>query len=258
MNQQFNLSRFGFVLKLYWAENGKSHLISFGLIIGIMLLLMIPIVGTAQYNDLLFLLHALALFGGVMLGGSLFTSTAFSTYATPGRGIAAIMLPASRLEKFMSVTLPALLFVVLVLVVGDQLHDGLVDLANRNIPAHSRKYQPAPPFVMRFFAFSYFLLQGAVFLGSLYFTKNALIKTLGAVLVVTLLAFVFNMLLAYQFTGQPRNILAFPFIPWDVLLDQRYRIHYPAPVSSLIRVFLSLVVVAFGYITYVRLKEKEI
>ena len=257
-NQSFSLSRFGLLLKIYWVEHGKNYLISLGLVVGIMLSLMVPIVRTAQYKDLLFILHAFALFGGVMLGGSLFTSTAFAAYATSGKGIATIMLPASQVEKFISILLPTLLFIVVVFTIGYGLHYGLVDLANDGMPSGSKKYQPAPPFVMRFFAFAYFLLQGAVFLGSLYFTKNAFIKTLGVVLLATLLAFVFNMLLAYQFTGQPRNILAFPFIPWDVRLDQYYRVQYPASVSNLIKGFLALVTVALGYITYVRLREKEI
>ena len=258
MNQQFDLSRFGLLLKLYWVENGKSYLISFGLIVGVLLFLMVPIVGSAQFNDLLYMVHALALFGGVMLGGSLFTSTAFTAYATPERGIAAIMLPASQLEKFMSVVLPALLFVVSVFVIGYLLHGSLVDLANQNLSSHSRKYQPAPPDVMRFFAFSYFLLQGAVFLGSLYFTKNAFIKTVGIVLAITVLAFVANMVLAYQFTGEASRVMAFPFTFWDVFQGQRYRVEFPPSVSRLVKVFLGLLVVVFGYITFVRLQEKEI
>ena len=257
-SQQFNLSRFSLLLKLYWAEHGKSYLISLGLIVGIMASLMAAIVGTSQYNDLLFILHAVAMFGGVMLGGSLFTSTAFAAYASADKGIAAIMLPASQIEKFVSILLPTLLFAVVVFAVGYGLHYGLVDLANDGLLSTSKKYQPAPPFVMHFFAFSYLLLQGAVFLGSLYFTKNAFIKTLGIVLLITSLAFVFNLFLAYQFTGQPRSVMAFPFLPWDVFLDQRYQVQYPASVSNLIKMFLSLVTVAFGYITYVRLKEKEI
>ena len=259
MNQQFNLSRFSLLLKHYWAETGKSYLISLGLIIGIMLLLMIPIVGTSRYHDLLFILHAFGFLGGIMLGGSLFTSTAFSAYSTPGRGMATSMLPASQLEKFVVILLAHLLFAVLIFVVGYLLHNGLVDIANQNLSVNGRKYQPAPADVMRFFGFSYFLLQGTLFLGSLYFTKNAFIKTLGIVLGVTVLAFIVNMVLAYQFTGEADRVMTFPFTLWNVSEGQQfYQVGLPSFASTLVRLFLGLIVVAFGYITFVRLQEKEI
>lgn len=258
MNQQFNLSRFNLFLKYYWAENGKSYLISLALIIGIMLFLMLPIVGTDRYRDMLFILHILGLFGGVLLGGSLFTSTAFNSYATSERGISAIMLPASRLEKFLGILLAHLLFASLVFVVGYLLHYGLAGWANQDIPDNQRKYGPAPIEVMLVLGFSYAILQGAVFLGSLYFTENSFIKMLGIVLIVVIVAFIFNLFLAYHFTGYTASVMALPFTFWNVFDGQTYVVDYPPPMVDLRNIFLGLIVVGLISITYVRLREKEI
>jgi len=258
MNPQFNITRFGLFLKYYWAENSRSYLISLGLILGIMLFLMLPIARSTHSNEMLYLLHILGWFGGVLLGGSLYTSTAFNAYALPERGISTIMLPASRLEKFAVILLAHLFFAVLIYLVGYWLHDGLVAWANQNIPDDLRGYSVAPYEALLMLGFSYAILQGAVFLGSLYFTKNSLIKTLGVLLGVVVVTFVFNLYLAYHFTGYPQNLMAFPFSPWNLLDGQRYMISYPPPISDLVKVFLGLVVVALVGITYVRLKEKEI
>jgi len=257
MNQQFNITRFSLMLKLHWAEKGRYYLLSFSLIIGILLMLMLPILGTAQFSWLLYGLHILTLFGGVTLGGCFFTNTAFTAYNSPERGIASIMVPASQLEKFAPVLLISFLGSTLVFVIGLQLHYGITALATQKIMPGG-KYNPIPPEVLEFFGYVYFILQGAVFLGSLYFTKNSLIKTISTVFIVTLIAFVFNLLLAYHYTGYPRNVDAFPFTFWNVNDTQRYRILYPSAISSSIRFFLWVVVIALIGITYVRLQEKEI
>lgn len=258
MNQQFNISRFSLFLKYCWAENSKNYLISLGLIIGIMLLMMLPIVGSDRYREMLAILHILGWFGGVLLGGSLFTSTAFSAYSSPERGISAIMLPGSRLEKFVAIALAHLLFAGLVFIIGYWLHYGLTDWANQGIPVDRRQYSPAPPEVIYGLGFSYAILQGAVFLGSVYFPKNSFIKTVGVLLVLVVVAFVFNLFLAYHFTDYPQNVMAFPFTFWNVFDDQRYTVQYPAPIGDLVKTFVGMIAVVLVYISYVRLKEKEI
>ncbi len=256
MNQQFNLSRFGLMLKLYWAENGKSYLISLSLLIGGILLLMTPILATQRYNDLLYILHISAIFG-VILGGSLFTSTAFNAYNNSSQGISAIILPASRLEKFLVILLTNLVFVVSVPVIAYLLHHGILEQANEHLLS-DEKYEITPSFVIWVLGFTYFILHGFTFLGSLYFTKNAYIMTLGVLTFIVVLAYLFNSFLAYQFVENPRMINAFPFTGWDIMLDRRYRIGFPEPAGDLIKVFLGAVVIALWCITYVRLKEKEI
>jgi hypothetical protein len=258
MNQQFNMTRFILVLKAYWAENVRSYLLALSLIVGSMLLIMLSIIGTSQFNGLLYTFHVLALFGGTALGGFYFTNTAFANYATSERGVAAIMVPASQLEKYLPILLFSFLGTVSVFVIGFWLHGELVTLANQGI-ADTRKYEPAPSDVKQFYAYTFFVLQGTLFLGSLYFTKNSLIKTLGSVLIVTILAFVLNLFLTYHFTGYPQSVMAFPFTFWNIFeSEQRYTVRYPEPIDDLVEFVPMLIVVALVCITYVRLKEKEI
>nr|WKN36030.1 hypothetical protein K4G66_27060 [Tunicatimonas sp. TK19036] len=257
MNQTLSLPRFQKVLRLHFAEYRKSYLLSLGLCIGGMVLLMSPILLTQQYNDALYIVHISALFG-ILFGSSLFTSTAFNAYSNASQGITAIMLPASQAEKFLVILLTNLLFVLLIGLVFLGLHFGLVDLANEQLLPSSRPYRPIPSEVLRFSLFTYFLLQGCCFMGSIFFKKNAFIMTLGVATAVVVLAFGFNLFLAYQFTGDAEQVMAFPFTFWNVVLDRRYTIEYPDTINTLIRGFLLLMVVATWGIAYVKLKEKEI
>ncbi len=258
MHSQFSLHRFWLVMKLYVTENGKSYLISLSLIAGTMLLLMLPMLRSQYYNDLLMILHAIALFACVIVGGSLYTSTAFSVYSHSAQGIPALMLPASRLEKFLVVWLFHLLFTILIIVLFWQLHYGLTEAANQSIPDRGRKYIPIPVMLGNVFTYFHFLIQSVIFLGSVYFLKNAYIKTAGSFLLVVVLAFLFNYALVYQFTDHPVNLHAFPFSPWTIFHDKVYRVDFPEPIASMIWLFLIMLVVSLWYVAYVRLKEKEI
>lgn len=257
MNQSLNISRIGLLFKLHFTENGRSFLMSIGLSVGGMLVLMSPILATKGYNDLLFILHVSAILG-ILLGSSLFSSNAFNAYNNPSQGIPAIMLPASRLEKFLVIWLINLFFIVMIIVTFYLLHHGIIELAKQDIPATHRQYHPMPTEVIRFFGFTYFIVQSACFLGSIYFSKHAFLMTIGILTGIVIIAFVFNLTLAYQFTGNPTQVTTFPFIFWEVITDRRYVVSFPASTQKQIYVFLSLLVVAIWGVTYVRLKEKQI
>ncbi len=165
MNQYFNLRRFGLLLKLDLAENGRNYLLTAGLIITVMLLLMLPVLVSREYSEIRVLLHPLALFMCVWFGGSLFTSTVFAPYSSQAKGISALMLPASRPEKFGVALLVNLFFTVLFIVLFRWMHHGFIEVANAHVPATGRKYRPIPPQVVTIFTYGYFLIQGAMFLG---------------------------------------------------------------------------------------------
>ncbi len=258
MNQYFSFRRFGLLLKLDFAENGKSYLLITGLIIGLMLLLMTPVLYSNGYSNTRELLHALALFVCVWLGGSLFTSITFAQYSGPAKGIPALMLPASQMEKFGAAWLVNLFFSLLFIVLFWQLHHGIFDLANSRLPAGGPNYRPIPPNPSQFLTYAYFLIQGSMFLGSIYFPKNAFLKTAVVLLIVTVIASLFHYTLANQFIGNPSQLVTVPFTSWRFSLGRWYEVNYPEPVDTLIWIFLLLLIVAFWGIAYVRLREKEI
>lgn len=258
MNQLLSIHRLGLLLKLNLAHNGKSLMLSAGLITGLMLLLMVPMLVTDGFSQIAELLHLLTLLLCVMLGGSLFASTAFNQYADPGSGISAIMIPASTLEKYLVTLLLFLAFVSLFIGLFWSLHFGFVDLANQNIPDDGRKYFHLPSGPVTFFSYSYFLTFGVVFLGSVYFTKNSFVKSVAIFGMFALFASIFNFLLANHFTSSPSFLQALPFTGWKIVENKEYTIDFPNPVGNMVWGFLVALVIGFLCIAYVRLKEKEI
>jgi hypothetical protein len=257
MNTNFSISRFGLVFKAHMAEKGGSFLTGFGLILGIMLFLMIPIIFSRQYSEILMLMQPLALFGVVFLGVSLMVSTAFGAYGQPATGIQAIMLPASKIEKYLVILLMNLLLSVAAFLIFQYLHYYLVGIANSNL-VDGRKYTPIPDEILTLFIFSYLLLLGFMFLGSIYFSRNAFLKTLVVGFLILILGIWLHYSLGYWFTGNPEQMVSFPYTSWTVWFSQRYVIEYPDGVELLIKIYLTLIVAVLTWTAYVRLKEKEI
>lgn len=258
MNQYFNFNRFGLLLRLHGAQNAKNQLLSAGLIIGLTLILMMPMLATKGYSQMAEVLHFLALFLCVMLGGNLFASTAFNQYSNPSTGIAAIMIPASRFEKFLVTFLVSLVFVTLYITLYWALHVWFIELANESLPVDGRKYYPIPSDPRTFFTYCYFLIYGAVFLGSIYFTKNSFVKSVAVLLVISIGAFLLYYGLAYHFTANPSFLFTFPFTVWKISRGKEYVVDFPEPLGDWIWYFLVILVVSFWCIALVRLKEKQI
>jgi hypothetical protein len=259
MNQTFSTHRLQLIFRVFIAERGMTYLSSFGLIVAISLLLMLPILFTKSYDDILFILHAFAIFGPVMLGGSLFTSTAFSHYQRQDTGISAIMLPASQAEKYLVILITHVIFMVSIMLIFWNLHLGITEAANASIWEGYRRYNPIPLDIMEYFVYLYFLIQGIVFLCSIFLSKNSFIKSLIILLVIGLTAVLLHLGLAYQMTGTTSQINSLPFMPWSIIQNSRqYNVFYPDTVPTSIIFLLSFVVVALMLSAYVRLREKEI
>jgi hypothetical protein len=259
MNQQISLHRLQLLFRVFATERGKIYLSSFGLVVSISLLLILPILFTRGYHDILYVLHAFALFGTVMLGGSLFTSTAFNHYNSREKGISSIMLPASQLEKFLLVFALHVIFMVTIVLIFFNLHMWITEAANASIPEGSRRYIAIPTDILEYFIYLYFLIQGIVFLCSIYFSKQVFIRSLIVILVVGLAAVLLHLGLAYQMTGLSSQINSLPFVPWSIIQNGRMTtIHYPEFVENGIRYLLAFLVAALMLTAYVRMREKEI
>jgi hypothetical protein len=223
-----------------------------------MLQLMTPVLGSRVWSPLLEVMHPIALFVCVHLGGSLIAGMAFMQYSTPVKGIPALMIPASRLEKFMVSWLLYILLTTIFLILFWKLHHLFYEIANWNLPAGSPKYRTIPTQPAIFLTYLFFLIQAGVFLGSIYFPKYAYVKSAAALLITGTTAFICHYLLANHFTAYPRQLITFPFTSWSVIHDQRYVIDYSDTAGMLVWAFLVLLIVSFWGIAYVRLQEKEI
>ncbi|WP_247232139.1 hypothetical protein [Telluribacter sp. SYSU D00476] len=261
MNQNFSIKRFRLLVKLEIAERGRNYVLMGSLLVGLMLVLMLPMTINKGYSGLLNLLHPLALFMVLLFGGSLYTSQAFMHYGSPSTGIAALMIPASRLEKYLCALLINLLFVVPFLLLFLFLHSWAVDYANQGLSADSYKYSRIPRDPLMYFAILYLLIQGTVMLGSLYFARLSYVKTAAAFFISFVVITFLSMLMAFVFTDFPTKVVAFPFSSWRIWFGMAgtvYFVEYPREVQYLVYLFPFILLLGLWYTTYVRLTEKEI
>jgi len=266
MNQTFDLHRFMLLIKLNFAEKGKNYLLTGGLFIGLLFVLLVPTAASEEFLPYGAVLHFLALLLVVLLGGSVFTSSIFSQYASPSTGIAATMVPGSTLEKFLSALLINLCFTVLLMVMFLVLHYFSIDLGNSKLAENGNKYQYIPKPMLWFFSFIYVISQGTFVIGSIYFTKFSYLKTAGALFITFVLAVILNSWLISRLIDE--SISSLPFIPWQIsaeitkvppikTLHPRYTVYYSDMAQYLIYAFPIVVLLSLWYISFIRLKEKE-
>ena len=261
MNQIFSFHRFVLLVRLDFSEKGRNYLLMGSLLTGLMIVLIFPILISKDRSEILFLLHALALFMLVIFGGSLYTNSAFSQYSSPETGIAALMIPASRLEKYLTALLVNLLFTIPFLLLFLKLHYFTIDLVNKNIPATMVRYEPIPLSLLQYFISIHIIVQASVFLGSIYFSKLSYIKTAGILLAAVTVIFLTNWVFAHAVTHHPTNIVTFPFSSWRIWYANTGRSYYvdlPETMQYVVYSFPVLFLLAAWYISFVRLKEKEI
>ncbi|WP_149242909.1 hypothetical protein [Dyadobacter sp. 32] len=261
MNQSFDFRRFLLILKLDTSEKGKSYLMMAGLLLALLIFLMLPIAIVREPSMILMFLHALALFMVVIFGGSLYTNQAFSQYGSSSTGISAIMIPASRMEKFLSALFLNLLFVVPLMLLFLKLHHYLTDYANAKPTIGTFRYKPIPPDALTYFVLMYIMIQGFVFLGSIYFKKLSYIKTAISFFVIYVLVTALSLWQANFLAGNPSKLVTFPFTSWKVsyyALNKHYDVMFPSVFQDVVYAFPSFLILGMWYISYIRLKEKQI
>jgi len=261
MNQLFSFHRFRLLLKLDFSERGTGFLLMAGLLAALLLLLLLPIILAGYYQPVFLFFHALALFMVVLFGGSLYTSFVFSQYASTDTGITALMLPASRLEKYLSALLVQLLFIIPFTLFFIKFHTWSVGYANSRLPDGEGRYNEIPRDFIHYIIAAHVIIQGAVFLGSLYFRKLAYLKTAGILFGTVLIAGCINYVFAYQSASRPSRLIAFPFSSWKIWYieaGKNYYVAHPALIQMLVYAFPIAVLLGLWLIAYIRLKEKEI
>ena len=262
MNQTFDFHRFGLMLKLDLAEKGRNYLFMAALLVVLLLLLMVPVAMSTEHSNIRESLHFIALFMIVLLGSSFFTNAVFTQYASPSTGMASLMVPASKMEKFLSAWVINLLFIIPFIIFFWQLHYITIDIANAKIPLKEHKYGHIPDQMMQYFTYCYFLMHGCLFLGSLFFTKASYIKTAAITIAIFLIAGLLQIVLANEFTAHPDHLTTFPLAGWRVwYADSGYNafeIFYPDSYKIVLYGCPMLILVSIWYITFLRLKEKEI
>jgi hypothetical protein len=264
MNNTFNINRFGLLLKRQWLDFGKIYLISFGVLIGVLTLfyainltddrLKYLTSGTLNFRYPLFLIT-----------GFLFTSIIANSYfmdlGQKPKTIINILVPASRIEKFLS----AIFYTLIIAVPTYLLCFYLVDLAfvssvrathtltssytdyqGKKVIIDNVAYFFSTKTVKEFYQFYYvpFLINAVFLLGSIFFQNFHYIKTAISVMAFVVLWVASIIFIMNKLTNNTVWVGG-PY--WQ---DDNHIFF----VMSLMGIFLTL---AFWLISFIRLKEKE-
>lgn len=261
MNQTFNFQRFMLVLRLEIAEKGRTQLLMATVLVGVMLLMLIPITFSKEYNDRLFSLHIIAMLMIVLFGGSLYTNQVFGQYNSTNSAIAALMVPASRLEKFLSTLLLNLAFIIPFFLLFIGLHIWTTDFANSHLLPEENEYKPLQESALWVIFAIATIIQGACFLGAIYFTRAAYIKTAAAFFITIIFGSVANYYFAKSIVPLATNLTATPFLQLRLHFienNQYYNIDPPQALQYFVNTLPILVLLALWYIAYLRMVEKEV
>lgn len=269
MNQTFNLHRFVLMMKLELVEKGKNNLMMAALLVVLLLIMLVPIALYDEPHGFREALHYMALFMIMLFGSSLYSGSALSQYTNTSTGMAALMIPASRTEKFLSVLIANLLFVVPFLIFYVQLHYFTIDIANAKSASTAYKYSYIKLDYLRYFVYFYFAMHSFIFLGSIHFAKSAYIKTAIILTVICIAGFVLHIYLANVFTSYPMKNNTLPF-GWQISTfefrgnqvihenTKSYHVMFPPNIYGLVQLFPVFLTLAFWYASFLKLKEKQI
>jgi hypothetical protein len=196
----------------HWSENRKKYTLSLIAIAGLLLLWFIFTLFMEPFMPLDEGIQVGTYYFGLSVVGCLYGSMLFTELASKSKGINFLSVPASNLEKLLCALLYGVIIFFITYTVIFYVTDlSMVKLSNAIAYAHwekthvnSRLFDPGKvmnvfvlpdtnpgvPNVFYYFVLAYFAVQSAFILGSVYFPKFSFIKTVIALLLVSLL-FVF-------------------------------------------------------------------
>lgn len=261
MNQTFHFHRFVLMLKLDLATKGKTYFFTALLLLVLLLAMMLPITLTRQYVGMAELLHAIAICTILFIGASFYTNYAFGTYRQSSTAINAMMIPASQFEKFLSIWLLNIIFILPIFSIFWHLHEITISYANSAITDFP-KYHTIKTSERQFITGFYMLLQGFFFLGAIYFKKNSFLKTTGCFLAICTILTTIQSRLADKFTFSADNIGTYPFGPWRVWYfnetNNFFEINFPEQYQPILAFLPFVMILGLWFISYTRLQEREI
>lgn len=262
MNQVFNARRFGLLVAKHWTEHRRQYGLSVFVLAGMMIVWYIAFKPEMGSQRVLFLLT-------VLLGGAIHASTSFHELGNPAQGVGALTLPASQAEKLWTALLFSLLFLPVAMGLYYAITAPFLSYYQSITPDKSMTEFPKEVLFIHDdeifigIAIFYFFVHAAALLGSISFKKQTFMKTTAVVFVLSSLLVYINDRIAYGllFDGRTMNVKAgIPFTSVSLQLknDHYHWIDLPSQQQQLVYVFLSLIVVALWYITFLKLKEKQI
>jgi hypothetical protein len=265
MNDTFNLTRFGLLLKKTVLERPVQLIGLMGLILCFTLLLYTLVLYAIDYGPA----QNISFIWGFIGGGTVLASFVFGYFNTNAGGSAYLTLPASVLEKWLCGILITGVFFLFIFLGFYRVMDYLFITAYRNgldrtSPLYQRLYDHVYiyPFynnnVIEKVYTMWVNFAGAMLIGSLYFNRVAIVKV--ALVVCAVLGGIYILNLAVANIMFSNVDVAFPF--YTVLIKVRSEvggIELPHAASRVSDIFIQYILPATLWITaYIRLREKEI
>ncbi len=264
MNNTFNINRFGLLLKRQWLEFGKIYLISFGVLIGVLALFYsISLTDhNLQYLSSRTLSFRLPLF---LITGFLFVSIVANSYfmhlGQKPKAIINILVPASNIEKFLCaifytliIGIPSYLFCFYLIDLSfissiratHSLTESYTDYQGKKVVVDYLTYFFSTGNIKEAYQFYYvpLLINSVFLLGSIFFQNFHYIKTAITIMVFGVLWVTSTIFVMQKLTN---NTVWVGSHYWQ---DER-NIFFT---MSLVCILLTL---AFWFISFIRLKEKE-
>lgn len=260
MNNTFSFHRLGLLIRKQWYDNARLYLLSSLALFGVMALVFFLWVISDEnpfqpyHEENTFIIYII----GLYITGLIFSGLTFSQLSDKAKGIYWLSIPATHLEKllcgiFYSTVLFTLVYTTCFYII-QPLTLWFIELLGKEVVRLERY----PNFLLQSF-YVYFSCQALFMLGSVYFGRHAIIKTiLASLLFFTAVSLFMHGVNRLFFPGEgvrwmdfvtlqdqtknPVQVYALPYYLHDFLINFiRYGF---APV--------------FLVVTYFRLKEKEI
>lgn len=265
----------------HWGENRKRYLLAILAIGGLLAAWYGFILTMDKRNPLGTGYQFSAYYCGLYFTGCLYASTIFSELSHKPQGINYLSVPASHLEKLCcAIFYCVILFFIVFTLIFYLVDIPMVQLANRIIlqdhPAwlgpskgigpvrvlniFSDPGLPVPDRDYNLFLLGYFAIQAAFILGSVYFTRYSFIKTTVSLLFLWMVSmlFIFKITAGIIPDGWGRSDLL-QWQQYNITRGQTKLIRLPLWIeSTLIFLLQYSLPIIFWFITYFRLKEKEV
>ncbi|KAA5542498.1 hypothetical protein [Adhaeribacter rhizoryzae] len=195
---------------------------------------------------------------GLFGSGGIFTATMFQEFSESAKGIWLLSIPATAAEKIAAaILLSGFAFLVAYLGIY-YLTDGLYTLLTY------QKYGTTPLNLFRngfyWLVCAYFLFNGIILLGSVYFTKLSFVKTLLVLLLVLVFLNYANNFLMGIISGIPNINSSTPLSGFQFEHQgENIYVNLPENIDSISNIFARAVLpLIFWSITWLRFREKEV
>lgn len=286
MNQVFDTSRFGLLVRKHWGDNRGKYLLSLGAIASLLLLwygfMNIVEPRSALQEDG----QIVTYYVGLFITGSLYASLLFGDLANKPKAINFLSVPAAQLEKVLVMLLYSVIiffvcYTVIFYIVDflmvklnnvirlatweEQYHEAQEVFKPRevaNVFYRGERHGSGPSFDPLTLTFTLFFgVQGAYALGSIYFPAYSFIKTTIALLLLVLLYILVIAKVLYPIlpSGFFNDGLANFYLHDGNFNRVEQYVKVPGWIGDTVFGFFRYVLApAFWVITYFRLKEKEV